>query len=306
MPRKHRIKYPGAIYHVISRGNYRKDLFSVSKSGDAFEKALFETMDRCGWQLFAYVIMSNHFHVALKTPEPNLVAGIKWLQSTFATRFSRFTGERGHVFQGRYKSLLVEEDRPLLGLIDYIHLNPVRAGICSLENLKNYRLSSYPKFLKRSVRDGLNRKCLLSLIGQPDDLSAMRVYEAHLSLVDEKDPGRREELSKQYTRGWYIGSVKAKKALARDLVTEHAHVRWEGVDLAELNEARWEAIVKGELEHMGLNESSILDSAKGAAWKVAIARKLRNETTAGNPWIAKRLKMGHPNYVSNLIHGKSL
>ena len=289
---------------MISRGNYRKDLFSVAKSGEAFEKALFETMDRCGWQLYAYVIMSNHFHLAVKTPEPNLVAGMTWLQSTFATRFSRFTGERGHVFQGRYKSLIVEEERPLLGLIDYIHLNPVRAGICSVEDLKRYELSSYPKFLKRRVRDGLNRKCMLSLLGQADDLRGMRAYETHLSLVDEKDPEQRSKLSKQYTRGWFIGSGKAKKELARELVNEHAHVRWEGVDLKELNESRWEAMLVAELERMGLNESSIVEAAKGTPWKVEIARKLRNETTAGNPWIAKRLKMGHPNCVSNLIHAK--
>jgi len=306
VPRKHRIEYPGASYHVISRGNYRKDLFCVGKSGEAFEKALFETMDRCGWQVYAYVIMSNHFHLALKTPQPNLVAGMTWLQSTFATRFNRFTGERGHVFQGRYKSLLVEEDRPLLGLIDYIHLNPVRAGVCALEDLKSYRLSSYPKFLKKRVRKGLNRKCLLSLLGQPDNLKAMMDYERHLSVVEEKELGKRAELSKRYTRGWFIGSAKAKQALARECVSEHGQVNWEGVDLKELNEARWEAIVRGELEQMGLNESSIDEAAKGASWKVSIARKLRNETTAGNPWIANRLKMGHPNYVSNLIHGKSL
>ncbi|MGJ8638519.1 MAG: transposase [Opitutaceae bacterium] len=94
--------------------------------------------------------MSNHYHLAIETPEPNLVEGMKWLQSTFATRFNLFRNERGHVFQGRYKSILIGEDRPLLGLIDYIHLNPVRAGICAVEGLKSYALSSYPKYFKRS------------------------------------------------------------------------------------------------------------------------------------------------------------
>ena len=113
MPRKERIEYAGARYHIISRGSYRKDLFSDRKTGEAFEAALFEVVARCGWRLYAYVIMVNHYHLAVETPQSNLVAGMKWIQSTFATRFNRFRGERGHVFQGRYKSILLDEDRSL-------------------------------------------------------------------------------------------------------------------------------------------------------------------------------------------------
>ena len=118
MPRKQGIEYPGAVYHVISRGNYRKELFSHEKTGESFERTIFEAAERCGWNIYAYVIMSNHYHLAIETPESNLVEGMKWLQSTFATRFNRLRNERGHVFQGRYKSILINEDRPLFGLID--------------------------------------------------------------------------------------------------------------------------------------------------------------------------------------------
>ena len=83
MPRKQRIQYPGAVYHVISRGNYRKELFLKENTGAAFERALMETVERSGWKLHAYVIMSNHYHLAVETPEPNLVDGMKWLQRTF-------------------------------------------------------------------------------------------------------------------------------------------------------------------------------------------------------------------------------
>jgi REP element-mobilizing transposase RayT len=100
MPRKQRIEYPGAVYHIISRGNYRKELFLHEKTGEAFERTIFEAAERCGWKLYAYVIMSNHYHLVIETPEPNLVEGMKWLQSTFATRFNRLYNERGHVFQG--------------------------------------------------------------------------------------------------------------------------------------------------------------------------------------------------------------
>jgi len=76
MPRKPRIEYPGAVYHVISRGNYRKELFLHQGTGEAFERCLLEAVDRCGWKLHAYVIMSNHYHLAVETPESNLVVGM--------------------------------------------------------------------------------------------------------------------------------------------------------------------------------------------------------------------------------------
>lgn len=176
MPRKQRIEYPGAIYHIISRGNYRKDLFTHEMTAEAFERAIFEAAERCGWKLYAYVIMSNHYHLAIETPDPNMVEGMRWLQSTFATRFNRFRNERGHVFQGRYKSLLVNEDRPLLGLINYIHLNPVRAKLCTVDELKGHALSSYPKYFKRKAPPSLKRTTLLGLCDLPDTLGGMRKY----------------------------------------------------------------------------------------------------------------------------------
>jgi putative transposase len=99
-----------------SRGNYRKELFLKANTGEAFERCLLEVVDRCGWKLHAYMITRNYYHMAFETPEPNLVEGMKWLQSTFATRFNRLRKERGHVFQGCYKAILIGAERPLLGL----------------------------------------------------------------------------------------------------------------------------------------------------------------------------------------------
>ena len=302
MPRKQRIEYPGAVYHIISRGNYRKDLFTHDKTAEAFERALFETAERCEWKLYAYVIMSNHYHLAIETPKPNLVDGMRWLQSTFATRFNRFRNERGHVFQGRYKSILIKEDRPLLGLIDYIHLNPVRAGICSVDKLKSHARSSYPKYFKRSVSLPLDRKTFFQLADLPDSLGGMRKYAERLKLVEESDPKQREALTRKYCRGWFLGSKKAKKELSNELDESNPGVDWEGVDLKELNELNWERIVKAEMKRLGKRSADIAADPKGADWKGAIAKRLRKETTAKNRWIAERLRMGYPNYVSLLIH----
>ena len=304
MSRKQRIQFPGAVYHIISRGNYRKELFLSQNTGKAFERAIFETVARCGWKLHAYVVMSNHYHLAIETPDPNLVDGMKWLQSTFATRFNRLRKEHGHVFQGRYKSILIGEDRPLLGLIDYIHLNPVRAGICTLDELKDFDLSSYPKYFKRTPETGLCREDFLGMLDLPSSLAGMRRYKEHLELSEAKDPNQRDKLMKRYCRGWFIGSKEEKKALAKDLAKQHPNIHWEGVDLQELNQAQWELLVVSQLKRHKKDEESVTNEAKGAIWKIEIARTLRKQTTANNRWIAERLHMGHPSRVSNLISNK--
>lgn len=301
MPRKQRIEFAGAVYHIISRGNYRKDLFANSSTAEAFEKTIFEVSLRCGWNLYAYVIMANHYHLAMETPEPNLVAGMKWLQGTFATRFNRFHGERGHVFQGRYKSLVVEPGRSLLGLMDYIHLNPVRAGICTVEDLRQFTFSSYPKYWKRTVPAPLNRQILASLAGVSDTVGGMRTYQKHLSLCDERDPASRNRLYLDYCRGWHIGSKTARKDLARDLNRRNPQVDWEGLDLRELHEGKWEALVSMELKKRNKTQKHIEGEPKGIPWKTEIARVLRRQTTASNPWLAQRLNMGHPSRVSALL-----
>ena len=230
---------------------------------------------------------------------------MKWLQSTFATRFNRLRNERGHVFQGRYKSILIGEDRPLVGLVDYIHLNPVRAGICTLEELKNYALSSYPKFFKRKIPDGLCRGDFLGTLELPDSLAGMRRYREHLALSEAKDPDEREKLSQRYCRGWFIGPSQQKKELAKELTKQNPTVDWEGADLQELKEQQWEELLLTELKQLKKTADSIKADAKGAEWKIAIARSLRKQCTANNRWIAERLNMGHPSRVSNLISNKS-
>ena len=113
MARKLRIEYEGALYHVINRGNYRADIFASDGARDAFEECLWEAYEKTGWRVHAYVIMRNHYHVALETPNGDLVAGMKWLQATFANRFNRFRKELGHVFQGRYQAIVLEDAHAL-------------------------------------------------------------------------------------------------------------------------------------------------------------------------------------------------
>ena len=144
MARQWRIEYPGAIYHVFSRGNRHQDIFLSDKDRRTFLELLDEISERYGIEVHAYVLMANHYHLLLKTPDPNLSKAMQWLGTTYTHRFHAHNRTDGHLFQGRFKSILVENDAYLLQLSYYIHRNPVRAGI--VERLSDYYWSSYPYY----------------------------------------------------------------------------------------------------------------------------------------------------------------
>ena len=133
MARSLRVEYAGAYYHVMARGNRREAIFLDEKDRHFFLKAVSEACARTGWMVHAWVVMGNHYHLFIETPEANLVEGMKWLQNTYTRRFNVRHRAWGRVFGDRYKSVVVEGELPEYygSLVDYIHLNPVRAGIVS-------------------------------------------------------------------------------------------------------------------------------------------------------------------------------
>src|SRR5439155_9630380 len=131
MARPIRIQYPGAVYHVMARGNHGQAVFQDDPDRKLFLDALGEACQRTGWRIHAYVLMGNHYHLLLETPEPNLVAGMKWLQGTYTQRYNGRHRMFGHLFQGRCKAVVVDgrQDENYFQVVSsYIHLNPARAG----------------------------------------------------------------------------------------------------------------------------------------------------------------------------------
>src|SRR5437870_645726 len=98
MPRKLRIQHPSPTYHFTNRGDRREKIFADDQDRERFLKTLAQTCEKTGWQVHAYCLMSNHFHLVLETPQPNLVAGMKWFLGTYTTRFNRRHREFGHLF----------------------------------------------------------------------------------------------------------------------------------------------------------------------------------------------------------------
>ena len=152
MARKLRMQYPGAIYHLMNRGDRREPIFKDDQDRKCFLETLGNACDKTGWQVHAYCLMPNHFHLVIETPNANLVAGMKWFLGTYTSRFNRRHKLSGHLFGGRYKSLIVDGsgDGYLRTVCDYVHLNPVRAKLLQPEQpLQAYRWSSYSEYLKR-------------------------------------------------------------------------------------------------------------------------------------------------------------
>lgn len=164
MARPWRIQYGGAYYHVLSRGNEGRDIFFDDGDRKLFLHTLGETSDRFNIDVFAFVLMSNHYHLLLRTNLPNLSRAMQWLGLTYARRLNNRLGRHGHLFQGRFKAMLVENDAYVVELSCYVHRNPLRAGM--VKRLIDYRWSSYPAYAYgKKGADWLKTDLILSYFG---------------------------------------------------------------------------------------------------------------------------------------------
>lgn len=141
MSRAWRIEYDGALYHLLSRGNQGNDIFEDNRDRKVFLDTVGEMSERFEVEIFAYVLMNNHYHLLIRTQHANIKKAMHWFGTTYTTRYNTRHGRTGHLFQGRYKSILVQNDAYLLRLSCYIHRNPLRAGV--VDRLADYRWSSY-------------------------------------------------------------------------------------------------------------------------------------------------------------------
>jgi len=303
MARKLRLEFPGAIYHVINRGNYRADIFQREGARLAFERCLFAACRKSGWVLHAYVLMRNHYHLALESPQGNLGVGMQWLQSTFANRFNKLRGERGHLFQGRYKSLIVERGEALGQVCHYIHLNPVRAGVVSVGRLQEYRFSSYWQLWHPAARPPFLQvtTALEHAGGFPDTPLGRKHYVEYLAWQAASGPAGRSEAYASLSRGWALGSKAFKTGLIEDHGVVATSRAWESKGKQEIQQLQWAGLLASCLHVLGKTPADAARDRKSAPWKVAIAAHLKQQTQAGNAWLAEQLHLGTPTAVSQYV-----
>ena len=141
MARPLRLEFEGAVYHITSRGNARQDIFLVDPDRELFLQTLADTVERFGWICHGYCLMTNHYHLLVETPEPNLSRGMRHLNGVYTQAFNRRHLRTGHVLQGRFKAIVVEKESHLLELARYVVLNPARAKM--VRSAKDWPWSSY-------------------------------------------------------------------------------------------------------------------------------------------------------------------
>ena len=173
MARPLRIEYSGAVYHVTSRGNEQKAIYKDSQDRKRFLEILVQSKEIYHVELYSYVLMTNHFHLLLKTPLGNLGMFMRHFNITYTSYFNRRHKRSGHLYQGRYKSMLVDTDEYLSMVSRYIHLNPVRVRKMrkksieeKIKYLRSYDWSSYPGYIsKRKTTEMINYEPVLSYFG---------------------------------------------------------------------------------------------------------------------------------------------
>jgi putative transposase len=298
-----RLESENGVYHVLNRGNYRAAIFEHDRTKQAFLKCLDEVCGKTGWQVHAWCIMSNHYHLAISTPRANLVAGMRWLQCTFALRFNSFRGERGHLFQGRYKSLAVDPDEGLGPLCHYIHLNPVRARLCAVDGLRRYRWASLCWLLNPRLRPVWYEPMpALRHAGDLVDRAADHVrYLTYLNWLAEDEPARKAQQFDRMAKGWAIGS----KAFIQSLTHEQCDLRGQGRRLACQMTETLEALWRDELEQLLCAQrrtpEDLVAAGKSADWKLALAATLKSRTTVTNRWLAINLSLGNLHETSRKV-----
>ena len=303
MARPIRMESEDGVYHVLNRGNCRPDIFRVEKAKQAFLDCLAEACEKTGWRVHAWCLMSNHYHLAISTPKANLVEGMSWLQSTFATRFNRMRGEKGHLFQGRYKSLVVAPDGGLGPLCHYIHLNPVRAKLCGMHALPSRRWVSVGWLMEPKRRPAwYDPQPALAHAGELADTPAGRKkYLDYLDWLAEDEPARKQQRFAEMSKGWVIGGGEFTKAMVRENRKRVGHGRKIAAGLQFAREAVWQGHLDGLLRTLRRKPAELLSAGKSADWKLAVASVLKTRTTVTNRWLASAMHLGNLYEVSRKV-----
>lgn len=293
MPRAPRIEFAGAIYHVMNRGNHLEDIFRDEIDRGLFIKTLEETCQSSGWIVHSFVLMRNHYHLLIETQRPTLVKGMQYLNSTYTRRYNVRHKTFGHLFQGRYKALLVdiEERGYFLTVSDYIHMNPVRAKkVGTLQELLKDRWSSagwLTGSFKEKKLEWLSWERVYGEFGIKNwKGKARREYQEYLGrrineLKDQSDGW------KKIRRGWCFGGEdfidQMKEKLEELAEKPRDRDNWNDPAAEEIEEIRAMKLLGKGMEVFGGK-----DRVKGKD-RYLLSRWVRSRCKVSVKWLAEQL-----------------
>ena len=215
MARPLRVEYPDAYYHVINRGNYQEKIYLNDRDKEKFLEYLETAAERFAVIIHGYCLMSNHYDLLIQTPDANLSQAIQWINVSYASYFNRKRNRHGHLFQGRFKAILIDADEYLKHLSRYIHLNPVRAKIVS--SPAEYPWSSYAAYIGQQKAPGfLETDWLLSTFGKRRK-QARKSYQDFVEKVDAKSL---DNPSEQVSEGFLLGDADFIKWVKTTFLSE--------------------------------------------------------------------------------------
>lgn len=323
MPRAPRIEFENACYHIMARGNRREPIVFDDEDRKLFVRTLAEAAQRHRWEIFAWVLLDNHYHFILRTPQANLVEGMQWFQNAYTRRLNARHRLWGHLFGGRYRSILIE-NRDCGGklwrdylrtAIDYVHLNPGRAGLVdgverstadyewsSLAQGYRFPPSKRPKWLM--VDEGLD------LYGLKDLAKGRRQFIARYDEWVSGEAGIEYEVDggsfkSRVKRGWFWGSEQFKERMMSLLETEKPREsrNYQGSEtVKDWNIRRAREIIQEGGRHYEAPLRDLIDEGRYGDWRRAsLAWAVWSETSVSHRWIAETLNLKSPANSSQQI-----
>jgi REP element-mobilizing transposase RayT len=299
----------------MARGDGGKNVFDTDKDRFSWTDLMERAAGRFGWRVHAWVLMGNHFHVLLETPEPNLVTGMKWVLGVYSQSWNRRRQRHGHVFQGRYKAVVVngeECDGSYFKIVaDYIHLNPVRSGWvggATGKSLRSWRWGSFAAYADGRIPVWLETERVLRAFQLSADARGGKAYGAYLEARAKDRKGVISDVAlTALRRGWYLGeksfAAKILKSISSVVEPKRKKGSIGGPAAKSHDEAQAEKIVVAALSDMNLPGTPADLTGRGK-WKIErdlIAALVRKHTAMANAWVAARLGMGHEVNVTRAL-----
>lgn len=297
MARPLRIQYPGAIYHVMARGNGRQLLFHEEDDYQRLTDGLEKTVGRTGWEVFAFVWMPNHIHLFFRTPQPNLSKGMQYLLSGYANWYAKRHQRSGHLFQGRFKGELIEDETYFWTVSRYLHLNPLRTKRPLVTHPAEWHWSSYRGYARRRDRldfiayDGTLEAIQAEYGGQDPARAYRRFVEA--GIKDKPDNPFAVALE-----GWLLGSQEFLARIKAKLVdpSQPDQVR----QARRLRSPSPTGVIDAVADYFDVSVEQYQERRSAAAGRDLAAYLAHRQTTATLRELAPHFGLSHPDSVSNL------
>jgi putative transposase len=293
MARPLRLDVPGALHHVTSRGNERRPIFRSNYDRQAFLRFLAEAVKRFRWSVSAWVLMTNHFHLVIQTPEANLSRGMQWLNGTYADWFNRRHNRSGHLFQGRFKSFIIETESYSAEVLRYVVLNPVRAKIVARP--EEYRWSSYRATAGLEAAPAWLELSAVYVHFHPDRAAAQLMYTEYVSAKVDSC----ERLWDQAINGIYLGGEDWAKQM-RTIVESRPRSTDHPLEQRSVGRPTVQKVIAAVAE-AGAQAKEIVRSKGGGHLRRLVAWIAWNEGLETLRTIAAALRLRSEGYVSNLI-----